>query len=253
MWRIQVDPDQLRALSAQLQRHAAELMAIENRLGSALGRLDWKARQRVGIEGRVAHALSQARSLADQAEEMSRSLAAKAQAFEEADRQGVMDLNDVIEKHPIPTPVPTPAPTPDQEEGKSDPIRNTIGLLDDLLKPIDWISDRKKATKVFRETLKQLGRILNSLTGKRGHVKLLEELADVLTGAQKVVSATSALFALRDFKRYFAGELTNQEIARTAIEKIIPVPFIDDKVADWMSKNVPNPNGKWRGLVSQVK
>jgi hypothetical protein len=132
-------------------------------------------------------------------------------------------------------------------------LRDVTEFLDDLLKPIKWASGHKKAARVFRETLKQVGRILNSLTGKRGYVKLMKELGDVLTGTAKVVSAGSDLFALKDFKRYFAGEITNQEVARTAVEALVPVPFIDNKIADWVAKNVPDPNGKWRGLISRVE
>jgi len=134
-----------------------------------------------------------------------------------------------------------------------DLLRNVTELLDDLLKPIDWASDHKKAARVFRETLKQVGRILNSFTGKRGYVKIMEELGDILTGTAKVVSAGSDLFALRDCKRYFAGEITNQEVARTAVEALVPIPFIDNKIADWVAKNVSDPNGKWRGLISKVE
>jgi len=93
--RILVNPDQLRALSAQLQQVAGDLQGVESRVGGALGGLDWEARQKVGVEGQVAHARSQARSLAARAEEMGRYLAGKAQAFEEADGQGVGGVGQV--------------------------------------------------------------------------------------------------------------------------------------------------------------
>ncbi len=87
--RILVNPDQLRALSGQLQQVAGDLRTVEGRVGGVLGGLDWEARQKSGVEGQVNHARNQARALAARAEEMGRYLAAKAQAFEEADRQGV--------------------------------------------------------------------------------------------------------------------------------------------------------------------
>jgi len=252
--RILVNPDQLRALSARLQQTAGDLRAVEGRVGSALGGLNWEARQKVGVDAQVvAQAREQARTLASGAEEMAHYLVTKAQAFEEADRQGVRGLEIVIDKYPIPTPIPVPSQEDNQGIGVSDSVKDGIGLLDDLLKPIDWISDHKKATKAFRETLERLGRILNSLTGKRGHIKLLGELADVLTGTAKAVSATSDLLALKDFQSYFAGKVSNQEIARTAIEALIPIPFLDDKIADWFAGNVPNPNGRWHGLVGKVE
>jgi len=58
--------------------------------------------------------------------------------------------------------------------------------------------------------------------------------------------------AIQDFRRYFAGELTNKEIARVAIETFILIPFVDKKIADWLTRNMPNPDGKWRGLVPVV-
>ncbi len=249
MPRILVNPDQLRALSAQLQQVSNELRSLAGRVNGAWNGLDWEVRHKATIGGQVSDSFGRAHALARQAATMAGYLLKKAQAFEEADRQGVMELNDVISKYPIPVPTPTPAPEPGQDDDVPASVKEAIEFLDDLLKPIDWISDHKKATKTFRETLKQLGRTLNTLTGKRGHVKLMEELADVLTGTAKAVSATSDLLDLQDFQRYFTGEITNQEIARTAIQVLIPIPFLDDKIADWLARNVPDPNGKWRGLV----
>lgn len=37
------------------------------------------------------------------------------------------------------------------------------------------------------------------------------------------------------------------------IEVLIPIPFLDDKIADWFAGNVPNPNGRWHGLVGKVE
>ena len=95
MPRIKVDPARLSALSAQFHQIAGELQSVEGRIGGALGGLDWEARQKVGVEGQVGHARSQARALAAQVEEMSRYLANKAQAFEEADGQGVSGVGQV--------------------------------------------------------------------------------------------------------------------------------------------------------------
>jgi hypothetical protein len=89
MTRILVDPDQLRSLSVRLQQTASDLQGVEGRVGSALGGLAWEARQKANVDGQANHARSQARALAAQADEMSRRLVAKAQAFEEADGQGV--------------------------------------------------------------------------------------------------------------------------------------------------------------------
>ena len=95
MPRIKVDPARLRAFSAQLQQTADDLQGIGRRVGNALGGLAWEARQKAGVDGQVNRACSQARSLAAQVEEMSRYLQRKAQAFEDADGQGVSDLEQV--------------------------------------------------------------------------------------------------------------------------------------------------------------
>jgi len=95
MLRIQVNPDELRALSAQLQRVAGDLHGLEGRLGQALNGLDWEVCQKAGVEGQVAQAHSQAHALAARAEEMGRYLASKAQAFENADQQGVSGIGQV--------------------------------------------------------------------------------------------------------------------------------------------------------------
>ena len=96
MPRIRVEPAQLDALGARLQQVGGELLSVESRVGGALGGLDWEARQKAGVDGQVDHARSQARALAAQADEMGRYLKAKSQAFEEADRQGVSDLGQVL-------------------------------------------------------------------------------------------------------------------------------------------------------------
>jgi len=96
MVRIIVNPEQLRQLAGQLQGVAGDLRGVQGRLGGALSRLDWEARQRSGVEGRVSSARSQAEALANQAEGLAGYLRAKAQAFEEADGQGVQALGEVM-------------------------------------------------------------------------------------------------------------------------------------------------------------
>jgi len=95
MPRIRVDPTQLRALGAQLQQVSGELQSVEGRVGSTLGGLAWEARQKANVDGQANHARSQARALAAQAEEMARYLQRKAQAFEEADGQGVGGVGQI--------------------------------------------------------------------------------------------------------------------------------------------------------------
>ena len=251
MPRIVVKPEALRAFSAQLQQAANDLRAVGGRVGGALGSLDWEARQKAGVDGQVNDARARTNALASQAEDLARYLRTKAQAFEEADRQGEVDLQLIIAKYPIP--FPTPTPIPDQENTGPMSVEDIIRSLDDLLKPIDWISDSKKASKMFRETLRGIGRLLNLITGQRGHIKQMDELVDILTGTTKTISSISTLLDMKDFRQYFAGGMTNQEIARTAIKVLFPIPILNDRLADWMVKNMPNPDGKWRGLAPKVE
>lgn len=112
MPRIVVDPERLRALAGELQRAAGDLAAVRGRLG-ALGRLDWEARQKTGVEGQVNDARGRASALAGQAEALARYLNGKAEAFAQADRQGATDLGGVVDANPFPIP-PVSLPTLDQ-------------------------------------------------------------------------------------------------------------------------------------------
>lgn len=95
MPRIKVDPVQLRALSTQLQQAAGDLQGIGGRIGSAMGSLDWEARQKAGVDARVSDARGRANALASQSEAMARYLVSKAHAFEEADQQGLRGCQDL--------------------------------------------------------------------------------------------------------------------------------------------------------------
>ncbi len=250
MSRIVVIPEGLRTLGAQFDRVADELSGLDGRLGGVWSGLDWEVRQKAGIEGQVNGARARASSLASQAEAMARYLATKAQAFEEADAQSASDLDTVIRQHPFPVPTPTPVPGEDQEGVAS--LEDAIKFLDDLLKPIDLTT--KHAPARFTKVLRQIGRVLNSITGHRGHIKLMEELGGILTGATKTVGAASNLLDIRDFNRYLAGELTNKEIAVVAIKKLCPIPVLNTKIADWLVANMlVDPDGKWKGLAPSVE
>ena len=132
-------------------------------------------------------------------------------------------------------------------------VEHAIETLDNLLKPIDWISDSKKATRIFEETLSNIGRFANSVTGSTGYIKEMKELGQALTGVTKVVSALSNVLTLRDYSNYFSGKLTNHEMADSAIKAMIPIPILNAKISEWFIHNMPEPNGVWRGLVTEVK
>lgn len=88
MPQVMVKPESLRVLGSQLQLVAGDVQAIEARLSSVMAGLDWEVRSRAGVENQWYNARSLARSTAQRAEAMARFLIRKAQAFEDADRQG---------------------------------------------------------------------------------------------------------------------------------------------------------------------
>ena len=131
-------------------------------------------------------------------------------------------------------------------------IENTIHLLDDVLKPINWISKSPHATKVFDDTLEDIGRLLNDLGDTRGYIKGMKEVGEFLKDTEKGVSFISNIVSLKDMGRYFNGEITNAEMIRIAFNALIPIPIVDDKIADWAVENMVDPEGHWKGLVPKV-
>jgi uncharacterized protein YukE len=92
MPRIQVVPEHLEGLSAQMFRAAGQLRDLEGRLGRALGGLDWQVRRQANVEGQVHAARRQALALADEAERLARFLTDRAAAFRQADAQSAQAL-----------------------------------------------------------------------------------------------------------------------------------------------------------------
>lgn len=129
--RILVTPERLLDLSRQMAQEAARLREMEGRLGRALGGLDWAVRQQANVEGQVHDARNRARALAERAEGMSRFLAERAQAFQQADQEAYAGWDSFFMPFRIPTPVPTPTP----ESGDKIP-----DLSPELLKTIStWL------------------------------------------------------------------------------------------------------------------
>ena len=125
-----------------------------------------------------------------------------------------------------------------------------IKTLDDLLKPIDWISDFAGATRKFNKVLEEVGRMLNGLTGQRGHIKMMGEFGDFLRGATKGVGFLSNILDLRDMNKYFSGQLTNSEVASVALKALVPIPVVNDLLARFFVQNMVDSNGHWQGLVA---
>ena len=133
-----------------------------------------------------------------------------------------------------------------------------INQVSEWLKPIDWIADRPAASKQFYAGLRQIGRWLNGLGQTRGYVSQMEALGHFLEGSSQAAAALANVISLKDFQRYFAGELTNAQIAVTAVATLVDqtpvglVPFLGQQIGQWMAVSVPDPGGTWRGVVPPV-
>lgn len=252
MVRILVAPERLYDLSRQMSQGAAQLRDIEGQLGRALGGLDWEVRQQADLEGQVRSVRQQASQLAEQAEAMARYLTERAGAFQQADAQSSAGWDASFQRFKAPLPAPTPSPIFTPSKNASLSLDDAIRSLEDLLKPVDWISDSKKASRMFNKTLEEVGRMLNGLTGQRGHIKMMEQFGDFLRDASKGVGFLSNVLDLRDMNRYFSGQLTNAEIADVAIKALLPIPIINDRLAQWAIQNMVDPSGHWHGPVGPV-
>lgn len=93
--RIVASPDKLRFMAQQFGSASSTLQTISSRLSSAIGSLDWDARNKAGVDGQVNEARALAGNLAQQATSMSRYLMGKAQTFEEADHRGVENVGQL--------------------------------------------------------------------------------------------------------------------------------------------------------------
>lgn len=129
-----------------------------------------------------------------------------------------------------------------------------IKFLDEWSKPINWIADNKNASKQFHELFKELGRVLNDMGDTRGYVSQMDGLAEIFEGSAKGISLIGNLGTLHDFQRFFSGEITNSEVLGPAISGLgIPIPGLSDYITEKLLPYLPDPNGKWHGLVTQVQ
>lgn len=127
-----------------------------------------------------------------------------------------------------------------------------IKFLDEWLKPIAWVADNEGASKQFHESMKQIGRLLNQIGQTKGYVGKFDALASLLEGSAQALSALGNVISLNEYRMYFNGEMHNSEIARTAITNLIPIPWLGNQIAGWLIENMPDPNGKWQGLVPKA-
>ncbi len=95
MTRITVRPDALRSTAARLSQAAREFDMLSQRTGSSLSSLDWEVQIRAQIQGDASSALTGLRRLSEQIDQLGRFLQKKAEAFDDADRQGVEGVGSV--------------------------------------------------------------------------------------------------------------------------------------------------------------
>jgi hypothetical protein len=140
--RIRADPERLRVVARELRMISDDLLRLAQRVGGAAGGLDWETRQSLGVDGHAANARQQARLLADRAEAMSRWLAARARAFEEADVNGATRMERLLRTLPLPkvaTPLPSTLPRLGWPFPSVQSVRLPLLTLPLLVQPLlDW-------------------------------------------------------------------------------------------------------------------
>ncbi|HYF94514.1 MAG TPA: hypothetical protein VD969_20035 [Symbiobacteriaceae bacterium] len=89
MTRILVDPEDLSSLAALLRRRSDDLRNVGWDISCAVSTLTWEVRERTQVEDYTYLATRSARDLSEHLEEMAAFLAAKGDAFSDADRTAV--------------------------------------------------------------------------------------------------------------------------------------------------------------------
>lgn len=257
---LHMETDTVRAVAGQLAQTVEFIQAEMQSAAQSANNADWMGGSRdqfMEEMTRLSHAIIQQ---ADAAKVLSRRVESEVQDWEEATATlSASGIGSAVigggggtgGDGPLPIPVPTPTPKPDPSSNEDASLpEDMIRLLDDLLKPIDWISNSADATRKFNKALEDLGRLLNGMTGQRGNIKMMSEFGDFLRNAEKGAGFLSNLLDLRDMNSYFAGELTNAEVALVAIKKLFPIPILNDRLAKFMVDNMVDPTGHWHGLVT---
>jgi uncharacterized protein YukE len=245
MPEILISPPVLRNTSGDMRLRTANIRRALNTVDEVIHSLDltvFEGNRAVSLRARYNSIRDRILHWPDLLEKFSTDLENAASLFEKMDRQVSCVNHQAISS-------PTYYP---QNTKQSSYLKKTINGLDDILKPIDWINRSHLATKEFDQALVEIGRFLNTTTGQRGFITTMTQLGNVLQGTSKVVGGVSNVLTLHDYEQYFAGNLTNAEVAKT-LGNLVPVPILNTKIADWLSTNVSDPNGKWRGFVTPVE
>ena len=255
---IRVNTEQLRQTSSRIRNSNGDLVQIGYQLQQAIGNLDtggWTGESRYQIEPLLDQVGARINDIVHCFDELAYRLLRVANIFEDRDESIALQITELPWGWTL-IPQESPGTSESEETNEHEleeiPSRNIIDLIGELLKPIHWVNDQH-ADKQFIETLKQIGRILNSLTGERGYVKRMEALGDVLMAGEMtwddLTGPLGNLFFIYDSTEFLSGEMTNKEFASEAIGVIldlIPIPFLGQKIADWFASNVPCPDGTFK-------
>lgn len=94
-YRIWVDPDKLRMAAKEFETGAETVRNASRRMRQKWHRVDYEARSRSGLDGRVEDALTRAETMATEADARAQFLVRVAGDFEKADQGGVLDCEPI--------------------------------------------------------------------------------------------------------------------------------------------------------------
>lgn len=255
---IRVDTEQLRQVSSCIKSSNGDLAQIRYQLQQAIDNLDttsWAGQNRCEIEPLLDQVIPEVNDIEHYLYEFLYRLLRIANIFEDRDEGIARQIAELPwDWTLVPQELPeTSEPSETVEHGFEEiPSRNFIELIGELLKPIHWVNE-KKAGEQFIETLKQIGQILDSLTGERGYVERLEALGNILLAGEltwdDLAGPLESLFFIYDSTAFLSGKMTHEDFAKSAIGVLlgpIPIPFLGKLITDWFASNAPCPDCTFR-------
>jgi len=258
--RILVNPERLRAFAAEMHTGADALRHRRHEVQRALHSLDWEVRQREGLESQTTDALRRADVLAGALGDKAARLQDRIQAFVAADSQGARVFQD-LGRHSTLLPLlrrparpgrrdqsqadaggsPVGPDIPDVDRPKS--IETVVGSAASVLKSIDWVADSKRAREQFLEALDHVGRLLDQTLGDDGHGKVLRGLGHSVLGGgaalAKWLDGIADILLANKARLWLTNQITTGEMTRAAVETLVPIPFLNQRVGQWAEENMP--------------
>jgi murein DD-endopeptidase MepM/ murein hydrolase activator NlpD len=212
MARICVTPENLRSLSASINDKNVRLQGLEAQLRNLLNGMDWETRQKANVDAEVSTACKQARNLAAQADALVLTLRARAQAFEQADRQSAEQLGAL-----------------------DDSIRQFMGGISSGQPAIhEWLKERWPFLTISFLSIPFIPLLKNILWPPKVIHKSDGEMSTELTGSPKIICVAIPKPPLTNYKinpdakfpKYADGEIHNGiDIWPDPKDKSIPHPI----------------------------